>query len=126
MVLLVLSASLLAGLCIFFLKIITELGQSGSFFPNMGLVITLAISLLICSLSQVHILNLAMKYYAQIEAVTIFSAFNIIGDILIGLIVLDEVQYYSTLQLFGFLWAVTLTCFGIKFLTMKTKMIAAQ
>ena len=43
-----------------------------------------------------------------------------------GLIVFDEVRFYSNAQLFGILGSITSCCIGIKFLTMKTKLLRAQ
>ncbi len=45
--------------------------------------------------------------------------------ILTGLVVFEEVQFYSKLELYGIAGSITLCCIGIKFLTMKTKMLNA-
>ena len=45
MVLLVVTAALQSGLTIVFLKLLTELAQSGDFLDHIGLVATLAISM---------------------------------------------------------------------------------
>ena len=63
MVLLVVTAALLSGLTIVFLKLLTELAQSGNFINHIGLVVTLALSMGLAGFCQLHILNLAMKYY---------------------------------------------------------------
>jgi len=72
---------------------------------------------------QLHMLNLAMKYYDQIEAIPVYQTSVMIMWILTGLIVFNEVQYYSVLELCGIAGSLTLCCIGIKFLTMKTKML---
>ena len=46
--------------------------------------------------------------------------------ILTGLIVFDEVKYYSNVQLIIIGISIIFSCIGIKFLTMKTKLIAKQ
>lgn len=71
-------------------------------------------------------LNLGMKYYDQIEAIPIYQTCVMILWICTGLIVFDEVRFYTNLELLGIAGSITLSCIGIKFLTMKTKMLEAQ
>ena len=74
-------------------------------------------------MTQLHTLNIAMKYYDQLEAIPIFQTSSMIVWIMTGLIVFDEVKYYDNMQLLGIFCSIILSCIGIKCLTMKTKLI---
>ena len=74
---------------------------------------------------NLHMLNLAMKYYDQIEAIPIYSTFIMIMWISTGLIVFDEVKFYSTIELLKIIGSILICCVGIKILTMKTKILKA-
>ena len=125
MVLTICTAALQSGLTIVFLKLLTELGETGDLWDHMGLVITMALAMGISGTIQLHMLNLAMKYYDQIEAIPIYQTFVMLLWICTGLIVFDEVRFYTNLELLGLLGSAMLSCVGIKFLTMKTKMLEA-
>ena len=43
-----------------------------------------------------------------------------------GLIVFEETRFYSNLELLGIFGSITACCIGIKFLTMKTKLLKDQ
>jgi hypothetical protein len=123
MLLTISTAALQSGLTIVFLKLITELGESGEFFDHKLLIFGMALCVGISGTVQLHMLNLAMKYYDQIEAIPVYQTSVMIMWILTGLIVFDEVKFYSALELCGIAGSLTLCCIGIKFLTMKTKML---
>lgn len=78
------------------------------------------------ALAEMHMLNIAMKYYDQIEVIPIHQTATMVMWILTGLIVFDEVQFYSTTQLLGIAGSLLLCCIGVKFLTMKTKLPTAS
>ena len=125
MILTISTAALQSGLTIVFLKLLTELGETGDILDHMGLVVTMALAMGISGAIQLHMLNLAMKYYDQIEAIPIYSTSVMLLWICTGLIVFDEIRFYTNLELLGLLGSITLSCIGIKFLTMKTKMLEA-
>ena len=68
-------------------------------------------------------LNLAMKYYDQIECIPIYSTFIMIVWITTGLIVFEESKLYSRLELLKILGSILICCVGIKILTMKSKVL---
>ncbi len=129
MVLIIWTAALMSGLTILFLKLTTEIphGVEGSdgWLDHLALVTVLILSTIIAAIAQMHMLNVAMKYYDQIEVIPIHQTATMVMWILTGLVVFDEVQYYSKYQL----WIITGSCclcfVGVKFLTMKTKMLKA-
>ena len=75
---------------------------------------------------QIHLINLAMKYYDQVEVVPIFQTCLMIMWITTGLIVLNEKQFYSWIELAGIFGSIVLSLIGIKFLSMKTKLIKIE
>ena len=91
----------------------------------MGLVVGMALCMGLSGAMQVHMLNLAIKYYDQIEAMPIYLTCVMLLWICTGLIVFDEIRFYTNLELLGILCGGILSCIGIKFLTMKTKMLQA-
>ena len=72
---------------------------------------------------QLHMLNLVMKYYDQLEAIPIYQTAVMIMWICTGLIVFDEARFYTSLELLGIFGSSCLCCIGINFLMMKTKML---
>lgn len=82
----------------------------------------LVVMLVLSSSLQVHLLNLAMKYYDQVEVVPIFQTCLMIMWITSGLIILNEQKFYSWPELAGILGSICLCIIGIKFLSMKTKL----
>lgn len=105
------------------MKLVTELGESGEFWNHLGLSCGLMWGVGSSGAIQIHMLNKAMKYYEQMEAIPIYQTSVSIMWILTGLIVFDEIRFYSEMQLLGIAGSVVLSCVGIKFLTMKTRML---
>ena len=74
---------------------------------------------------QLHMLNLAMKYYSQLEVIPIYQTAVMILWICTGMIVFEEARFYTTIELLGISGSILCCCIGIKFLTMKNKMLEA-
>ena len=72
MMLLSVTGALLSGLTIVFRKLLSSLAHSGSFMNHFGLVATIFLLMGFVGMSQVHILNVAMKYYDQNEAIPVY------------------------------------------------------
>ena len=64
-------------------------------------------------------LNVAMKYYNQIEIAPIYESFVILGKLTTGLILLDEQVFYSWLQIAGLCATSTLSVVGIALIAKK-------
>ena len=126
MVLFVWSSSVQSGICVVMLKLAGELVQSGASSNHILLIVSMILMLIVSAALQLHLVNCAMKYYDQLEAVPIYQTCLMIMWILSGLIVLDEKRYYSWPELFGFLGSIIICCIGIKLLTMKTKMVKIE
>ena len=106
------------------LKLVTTLGfQDHDFGENIGLVILLIVIIAISGAIQLHLLNIVMKYYDQIEAIPIYQTAVMILWICTGLIIFDEARFYTSLELLGIFGSICLSCIGVYFLMMKTKML---
>lgn len=57
------TAAMQSGLTIMFLKLLTELSQSGDLIDHFYLSILMGFGMGLSGLFQLHMLNLAMKYY---------------------------------------------------------------
>ena len=99
----------------------TELIESGEFLPHFGISIFCAVCMVLSAIVNLHMLNLAMKYYDQIECIPIYSTFIMIVWITTGLIVFEEAKLYTTMELLKILGSILICCVGIKILTMKSK-----
>lgn len=78
------------------------------------------------ALFNLHLLNQAMKYYKQMEAVPVYQTALLIFWILTGLLILDEKQFYSWGELSCVAASVFLCFIGIKILTMKRILLETQ
>ena len=64
---------------------------------------------------------MAMKEYDQLEVMPIFQAMLMMMWMLGGMVVLNEIRYYSAWQLFGIFISICVCCTGIKIILMKVK-----
>ena len=83
------------------------------------MVASLAIFAALSSVLQLHLLQFAMKYYDQLEAMPIYQTAIMIMWIVSGLIIFRETRYYTWGQLWCIFFAIVVCCIGIKFLTSK-------
>ena len=90
MIFLVWASSMQSSLSVVMLKLFGELIQSGSAKNHWFMMLFLVVMLVLSSSLQVHLLNLAMKYYDQVEVVPIFQTCLMIMWITSGLIILNE------------------------------------
>lgn len=72
MVTFVSSSSVQSGICVVMLKLAGELVQSGNGKNHIFLIFIMVIMLLMSAALQLHLVNCAMKYYDQLEAVPIY------------------------------------------------------
>ena len=72
MVFMLVNAGLQSGLAIVFLKLTGELIQSGEALQNPIMLGLLLIVMIVSAISQTHSLNMAMKFYDQLEVMPIF------------------------------------------------------
>ena len=67
----------------------------------------------------IYVLNIAMRYYDNLDVMPIFQSFILFMMIVSGWVVFDEVQFYTPLQMVGITCSSLVVCVGIKILTMK-------
>ena len=85
------------------------------------MLIVLPLFMAVCSISQTHSLNMAMKEYDQLEVMPIFQATSMMCWIIGGMVILGEAANYTGRQLFGIAFSFLISCIGIKILLMKIK-----
>ena len=115
-----------SSLSVVMLKLFGELIQSGSGGTHWYMMLFLVVLMVLSAIMQLHLINQAMKYYDQVEVVPIFQTCLMIMWITSGLIVLNEKKFYSWLELAGILGSIVLSLIGIKFLSMKRKLIKIE
>ena len=72
MLLMIATAALQSGLTVALVKLLTELGESGDFLSHLLLAFCLIAAAIASGTYQVWMLNKAMKFYDQMEAMPIF------------------------------------------------------
>jgi len=100
-------------------KVIGELVTSSTISDAGFLISTLLIFAITSNILQMHLLNLAMKYYDQIEVIPICMTSLIVCQILCGLFFLDEISYYNASGLSGIFASSFVCTVGIMFLMKK-------
>ena len=70
---------------------------------------------------MVHSLNLAMKYFDQLQVMPIFMIAIMVLWICSGLTILEESKYYTWGELFSLYASFAVCCIGIKILMSKIK-----
>ena len=121
------TSALLSGITIVMLKLLTTLVFQGhDVWENIWLVILLLVIILLNSPIQMHVLNLAIKYYDQIEVMPVYQTAVMVLWICTGLIIFDEARFYSTLDLLGIVGSILLCCIGCGFLMVKTSSKKAE
>ena len=86
-------ATIESGFAFIFIKFAQSLLNNGS--KSYFLMISLAIIGALASLTNLHFVNLSMRYYDQTDVVPILSASMLIAEMLAGLIVGDEFHLYN-------------------------------
>ena len=121
MVILLINAGLQSGLSITMLKLLGEGIQQGEFVEYIGLFLIIGFSEFVSVPSMVHSLNLAMKYFDQLQVMPIFMTTVMVLWICSGLMILQESKNYSWGQLFSIYAAFIICCVGVKILMSKIK-----
>lgn len=68
---------------------------------------------------MLYVLNVAMRYYDNIDVIPIYQSFILLNMLASGWVVMDEMRFYSPIQILGIISTSTIVCIGIKILTMK-------
>ena len=123
---LLLCTGLLGGYSLTLFKLLGELVvakayQTDTFFTLMILAVGLSANLI-----QLLFLNVAMKYYDQLDVVPIFMTSYLIFGIFCGMIFLAEYKAYSKLNFIGIAIGISLCIVGITLLVMKNNKVKTE
>ena len=118
--------ALSGGFSVSIYKVIGELVTSSTIDDAGFLITVLLIFALVSNVLQMHLLNLAMKYYDQIEVIPICMTSLIVCQILCGLLFLDEISYYSAGGLSGIFAGSFVCVIGIMFLMKKNSFLQSE
>ena len=118
--------ALSGGFSVSIYKVIGELLQSNSMSDAGWLIAILLVFAIASNVLQMHLLNLAMKYYDQIEVIPICMTTLIVSQILCGLFFLDEISYYSSSGLLGIFGGSIVCTIGIMILMKKNSYLANE
>lgn len=80
----------------------------------------LIISALCGAAIQILLLNIAMRYYNNLDIMPVYQSLVLMMMLLCGWMLLDEIQYYTWSNIAGLLASSLLVIIGIKVITMKT------
>ena len=126
MVFLLCLNALSGGFSVSIYKVIGELLQSSA-MKDAGFLIAVLLIFAICSnILQMHLLNLAMKYYDQIEVIPICMTTLIVCQILCGLFFLNEIAYYNAWGLTGIFIGSLICTLGIMILMRKNSFLESE
>jgi len=97
--------------------------SAGDFFNKPVMAISIVSIGCIGALIQIFILNIAMRYYNNLDIMPVYQSLILIMMLISGWTLLDEIEYYEFGNLMGILGASVLIVVGIKFVTMKTSVV---
>ena len=119
MVLLIASSALVSGASILLLKVADTILQMGAFEEHWPVVLLVLACVLYTADTQLHFLNLAIRFYDQLEVVPIYQTFLLFSWSSMGLVMFNEYRFYSTMGILGIFGAAVLCLLGVKALTAK-------
>ena len=117
-----LNSALMSSVSLVNLKMLGELVQSGSARVHWPLMVLMATILVTSAMLQIHLLNMAMKFYDQLQVIPVYQTSMMILWILTGLVILDEKAFYSGRELLAIFGSAVVCCVGIRLLMMKRKL----
>ena len=90
LLLLLINAGIQSSLGVVCLKLIGEFMVAKDISDHLGVFFTLIIAALIATASQIHSVNLAMRYFDQLEVIPIFMCCVLLLWMLSGLVIMNE------------------------------------
>ena len=123
MVLLVWSTAIFAGqnLCMF--KAFGEILTSHDFWKMPYMASFIFLSGCAGGLIQMLFLNIAMRYYNNLDIMPVYQSLILIMMLICGWVLLDEIEYYELSDMLGIIGSSVLIIIGIKVITMKTSVV---
>ena len=84
---------------------------------------TLLIAAIAGATLQIILLNIAMRYYNNLDIIPVYQSLILIMMLLCGWMLLNEIQFYEWIEITGLLGSSLLVIIGIKVITMKTNIV---
>ena len=126
MVLLLTEAALQVGLDLMCFKFAQQLLEDGSFTENWIPICVLFLLGVILALSNLHFINLSVKYYDATDVVPVLNAAMLLAEIGCGLVVGGERTLYNFRELMYLLVSAFVCIAGIQVLVMKTSQLSLE
>ena len=126
MILLVCESSIQIGLdlmCFKFSQILAETGYFPEYWWQTSILFLIGC---ILAVSNLHFINLAVKYYDATDVVPALSAATMIAEIFAGLIVGGEFHLYNFYEIFWIFISTVICIAGIQVLVMKTSQLSLE
>ena len=120
------SAGLIGGIATTFYKIIGELAIENDLDKDGWFVSILLVVGVLANLVMLYLINIAMKYYDQLEVIPVFASSQLVFIILSGLILLDEYSLYNSAELAGLAVGAGVCAVGVLILLLKNKVKKAS
>ena len=120
------GAGLIGGIATTFYKIIGELAIENDLTKDGWFVVILLLVGILANLIMLYLINIAMKYYDQLEVIPVFASSQLVFIILSGLILLDEYSLYKDEELVGLAIGVAVCAVGVFILLVKNKVKKAS
>jgi hypothetical protein len=117
--LVVFGAALMSGFATVLTKIADTFIQTGHFKEHPFLTGFMVLLIPPLTVNQVHLLNMSFKFYDQMEIMPFYQTLLSIVWILTGMYLLQEVENYKGVQLFGVFLGICISCMGMFLLTKK-------
>lgn len=118
LVLVCLSAGILSAFTQVFFKYFGEARLSEK--KNIYLIVSMLLCGIVFGVIQLLTVNVAMKYYNQVDVVPLEGSINIMAGIGAGLFVMNEAKDYKTVKILGILATAAFTVYGIHLIARRT------
>ena len=125
MVLLIWSTATFSGLNVCLLKCFGEILAVNDFWTMPFMVSSLIVSIILGAILQIIILNMALRYYNNLDVIPVYQSLILTMLLVCGWVLLNEISFYTTKQIFGLIGSAIIVISGIKVITMKTSVIAS-
>ena len=120
MVLILGFAGVCSGMSVTSIKFILELFAAGNFMDDLSLIFFFGCIVVINSTITFSSVNICMKYYDQIDVMPTYFAQILIWSVFSGLILLNEIIFYSRKETVIIIICSLIAFTGIQILAMKS------
>ena len=114
-------AAMMSSMSEMFMKIIGCILKDAQEWTDYAYLIIFVPCLAFTGARTLVYINYGIKYYDQLEMMPIYQTCLLLHNILVGMICLDEVKFYTKGMLLGILFSIICCMVGISFLLEKNK-----